>query len=59
MANWKRTFKFTYKDISKLTGISPGALRQRLTRGLDLHDLKTFSQFVLDNEKEEEVEDEK
>lgn len=54
MANWVRKFKFNYEQLSGYTGISEGALRQRLARGLDLHDLDIFMEFMNKNKKEEE-----
>lgn len=56
MANWVRKFKFTYEHISGYTGISEGALRQRLARGLDLHDVDIFMDFM-NKYKKEVIED--
>lgn len=52
MSNWVRKFKFNYEQISAYTGISEAGLRQRVYRGLNLHDLNIFLEFMDKNKKE-------
>ena len=52
MSNWVRKFKFNYEQISASTRISEAGLRQRVYRGLNLHDLNIFLEFMDKNKKE-------
>ncbi len=54
MANWVRKYKFNYEQIAEYTGLSEQAIRQRVYRGLDLHNLEIFVEFMNKNKKEKE-----